>query len=216
MDSVYQFLIGILTSLISLVILLLRHRNTISDLYNNSIPAPWSLKFFLKNYSHQTMKNTQYLFTEQLVTSRRYRIKGRFDQAILHSTEKPTLDMIIENKFPVHVLPNKVHSEDMFQAGLYALALMDQRISITSTKLVIIYCLQKYALECTIKSKHQNCLKCGHSRVFVNRFAPSKVIKKLRKLDEVWNSYRKPKASPNKLKCRICPYDNSRCKYSKT
>jgi hypothetical protein len=128
---------------------------------------------------------------------------------------EPILDAIIERKFPVHVLPRKARLEDIFQAGLYALALMDQGVSVDSTKLVVIHCLQQNAMKCVLRKKSANCLKCPNSRVFSRQFRPSKIIEELGKLNEIWFAKRKPRASPSLVKCRVCPYGKSECKYSK-
>jgi hypothetical protein len=214
-DEGYQYLILIFVIFV-LAFLFLNRRYSISKLYNNSIPAPWTLNHFLKSQNRQNIDSDNlYLFSEQLVRSYRFKITGRFDQAILHTDDRPVLDAIIEKKFPVHILPRVVHKEDMFQAGLYALAIMDQEVSIDSAKLVVIYCIQEKALKCVQKTKAIACLECKYSRVFVKRFAPSKIIKQLKKLDEIWYGQRKPKASPSIKKCRICPYGESICKHSK-
>jgi hypothetical protein len=206
--------IFILLPFLLILILQLNRRENVSSLFRNSKPAPWSLDFYLKQHKHHKISKDLYIFTEQPVFSKHNRITGRFDQAILHWNTQPILDAVIERKFPVHVLPSKARSDDLFQAGLYALALMDQGISTDSTRLVVIHCLQKKAMKCVRKKRSANCLKCRYSRVFSKPFKPSKIIQKLRILDEIWLAKRKPKASPSINKCRACPY-KTKCKYSK-
>ena len=48
----------------------------------------------------------------------------------------------------------------------------------------------------------------------VKRFDPKKVIRSLKKMDEVWYNGRKPKPSPEQGKCRACPYSKGKCNYS--
>ena len=211
----YPEIIAISLILTFLLILILLRREPLSNLFGNAIHAPWSLSYFTNGKHEDKVGKNLYIFTEQPVYSQRYRITGRFDQAILHWETRPILDAIIERKFPVHVIPKEIRSEDIFQAGLYALALMDNGISTDSTKLVVIYCLQKNAMKCVLKKKSVNCLECKSSRVFSKQFSPTTIMKKLRKLDEIWFANRKPKASPSTTKCRVCPYRNSKCKYSK-
>jgi hypothetical protein len=48
----------------------------------------------------------------------------------------------------------------------------------------------------------------------VTRFKPKNVLRKLRRLDEVWYEGRKPIPIQEANRCRICPYSDSRCNYS--
>ena len=63
---------------------------------------------------------------------------GRFVGAVLHWEKSPILDIVIEYKFPVKHLPRQTRKEDVFQSGLYALALLDSGLSCSSTRLVTI------------------------------------------------------------------------------
>ena len=198
-----------------LVLLFLYRRDTISGLIRKSTHAPWNLDYFLKHRNRSKIGERYYLFSEQSVFSKQHRITGRFDGAILHWDTVPILDAIIERKFPVRILPTKVREEDIFQAGLYALALMDCGISTKSTKLVVIHCLQEKALKCVQKSRGAYCFSCENSRIFSKHFNPSRVMQELSKLDEIWFTRRKPRASPSSNKCRVCPYSKTKCKYSK-
>jgi hypothetical protein len=87
-------------------------------------------------------------------------------------------------------------------------------VSCASTRLVLVYCLQKNAKQC-IGRNHNDCVACGNGLVFSRRFNQKRVLRALEKLDEVWYHGRKPKASPNEWKCRGCPYGrNGTCNHS--
>ena len=143
-----------------------------------------------------------------------HRYIGRFDTAILHWEEAPVLDLVIDYKFPVRYLPEKKRSEDIFQAGLYALALYESGVSCSGTRLVNIYCLQDQAKRCMESSSIKECWRCGDSKIHVKRFNPKQVIKALKKMDEVWYDGRRPRPSPEHGKCRACPYSKDKCNYS--
>jgi CRISPR/Cas system-associated exonuclease Cas4 (RecB family) len=166
--------------------------------------SEWTLTEFLSLESRPNSKRS-FLFSEQSVFSLGHRFNGRFDNAVLHWEEAPVLDAIIERKFPTRHLPEKPRDEDIFQAELYALALMESGVSCSSTKLVLVYCLQKNAKEC-IGRNHPNCVACGNGLVFTRRFKQKRVLRALEKLDEVWYQGRKPKANPREWRCRGCPY----------
>lgn len=177
--------------------------------------SPWDLKTFLHLEKKRPKSNEAFLFSEELVISMGHQFKGRFDQAVIRWDEVPILDLLIERKFPVNILPDKVKSEDIFQAGLYTLALMEKGVSCSSTKLVIIYCLQKNARECVSVGIPGNCLKCKKGRIFQEKFRPKKVIRSIRKLDQMWYQGRKPRPNPETSKCISCPYrERHLCNYS--
>ncbi len=122
--------------------------STIRMKMRRAIPSPWSLFEFLHLKPSRWKFNLYYSFSEKTVRSLGYRFIGRFDKAIFHGDESPVLDLIIEHKFPVRHLPEKRGSEDIFQAGLYALALYESGVSCSVTRLVNIYCLQDRAKKC--------------------------------------------------------------------
>jgi len=177
--------------------------------------APWDLYEFLHLEPSKQKVKEYYRFNEESVRSHSHRFVGRFDSAILHWEEVPVLDLIIENKFPVSYLPEKVRKEDIFQAGLYALALEETGVSCRDTRLVTIYCLQDIAKRCLQGNTPKKCWDCGEGKIFSKSFNPQKIRKALKKLDEVWYKKRKPKASPTPSKCRVCPYSkNGKCNHS--
>ena len=114
-------------------------------------------------------------------------------------------DAIIERKFPTRHLPDKIREEDLFQAGLYALALMESGVSCSSARLVLVYCLQSSAERC-IGKNHSDCVACRKGAVFSRRFNQKRVLRALEKLDEIWFHNRKPKATPSEWKCRGCTF----------
>jgi CRISPR/Cas system-associated exonuclease Cas4 (RecB family) len=179
-----------------------------------AIPSPWDLSEFLTLRPSRWKIGKYYSFSEETVRSLGHRYVGRFDGAILHWEEAPVLDVVIEYKFPVNHLPEQSRPEDVFQAGLYALALMETGVSCTKTRLVTIYCLQDRAKRCVEGKSSKSCWKCGNSRIHTSRFNPRKVIKTLKRMDEVWYNGRKPKPTPGPLKCRSCPYSRDKCNYS--
>ncbi|MHA2142248.1 MAG: hypothetical protein ACXADC_08155 [Candidatus Thorarchaeota archaeon] len=175
--------------------------------------SEWTLSEFL-NLRRKPNPSKSFLFREQSVFSIGHRFSGRFDNAVLHWEEVPILDAIIERKFPVSYLPEKPRDEDVFQAGLYALALMESGVSCTSARLMLVYCRQSKARTC-IGKNHKDCISCGEGAVFTKRFSQKRVLRELDMLDEVWYSGRKPKASPDRWKCRGCPHGRNRtCSHS--
>jgi len=177
-------------------------------------PASWSLRDFLGLQSIRPNSSRSFIFQEEPIRSLGHRYAGRFDFAILHWEEAPILDAIVERKFPLRRLPSRPRSQDVFQAGLYALALMESGVSCSSTRLFLIYCLQESASRCIGKNE-VDCLACGKKAMFVRGFRPQKVLRGLRKLDEVWYRGRTPRATPNESKCKACPYGrDGSCKHS--
>ena len=159
--------------------------NTVSRIINRSIVAPWDLNTFLHLESESPEPNQYYSFAEEAVVSMGHRYNGRFDQAILRFEGVPILEIVIERKFPSRNTPEIVRTEDIFQAGLYALALMERGVSCRSTRLVVIYCTQKAASNCAIAGKSVNCFECGKGSIFQQKFNLKRVLKTLKKLDEV-------------------------------
>jgi len=181
-----------------------------------ALPAQWSLSDFLRMKPIRGVTNQYYYFSEEVVKSLGHRYMGRLDGGVLHLEEAPILDCIIERKFPMTYLPREARSEDVFQAGLYALALLEGGVSCSSTRLVIIYCLQEKAKRCLAKRLTNLCWRCSDGKTFVIKFKPNRVLKKLQRLDEVWYNGRKPKPTNEANRCRVCPYSSDRCNYSLT
>ena len=179
-----------------------------------AIQAPWSLNEFFKLKSSRWKLNQYYSFSEENVRSLGHRFVGRLDGAILHWEKAPVLDLVIEYKFPVKYLPKQARKEDVFQSGLYALALLESGASCSRTKLVTIYCLQDKAKRCLERKTTRECWRCGDGRTYVTRFKPKSVLKKLRRMDEVWYNGRKPIPAQEQSSCRVCPYREGKCNYS--
>lgn len=178
--------------------------------------ARWTLSQFLHLNSDRRTFGKSFIFREQTIRSLGHRYVGRFDYAVLHWKEVPILDAVIERKFPRNYLPSRPRPEDTFQAGLYALGLLQSGVSCSSARLILMYCLQEAARRCIGKNR-ADCLSCKKGTMFTQRFRPRKVLKALRKLDEVWFDGRKPKASPIPSKCRACPYGiDQSCRHSST
>ncbi|MFX1481861.1 MAG: hypothetical protein ACFFCP_01585 [Promethearchaeota archaeon] len=188
--------------------------STVGMKMRRAVPTKLTLLDFIHSKPSRLERNQLYLFSEETVRSLGYRFIGRFDTAVLHWEDAPILDLIIEHKFPIRHLPRQNRMEDIFQAGLYALALFESGVSCSSTKLVTIYCLQDDAKRCFERGSVAECWKCGKSRIHIKRFNPRSIIRTLKKMDEVWYHGRKPKPSPDPEKCRICPYSMDRCNYS--
>jgi hypothetical protein len=173
------------------------------------------LRSFLKPDSDGSRPRAKYLFNEESVHSMAHKFVGRFDSAVLSWDEGSVLDLMIERKFPKNYLPDKAWPEDMFQAGLYSLALLEMGVSCRKTRLVIIYCRQEDAKRCLEKEGTSDCLRCKKGRAFTKRFKPREVLKHLARLDEIWYNNRRPIPSPDRWKCRACPFGrNGRCNYS--
>ncbi len=196
-------------------LLWLRQTTNSKQLFITSKVANISLYKFLNLLPSKRELGTRHRFYEQSVRSLEHKLVGRFDSAVFHwSANGPVLDMIIEYKFPVRFIPQKAYSHDMFQTGLYALALADLGVITNNTRLVVLYCLQGVARKC-LKSRRHGCSLCGRGRIFVNSFKRVKIIKALERLDQVWSELRSPKAGPSKSRCIACPYSRGNgCKYS--
>ena len=179
-----------------------------------AVPTQWSLSEFIKMKPSRWKLNEYYSFSEENVRSLGHRYVGRLDGAVLHWESAPILDLVIEYKFPVKHLPQRAREEDVFQSGLYALALKESGFSCSTTKLVTIYCLQEKAKRCLDKKSTRNCWRCSDGRAFVTGFKPKNVERELRRLDEVWFEGRKPRPAHIASVCRICPYSEGRCNYS--
>jgi hypothetical protein len=179
-----------------------------------AIPAKWNLLDFLKLKPSRWNLNKYYSFSEETVRSLGHRFVGRLDGAVLHWEKVPILDLVIEYKFPVNHLPKQARKEDVFQSGLYALALLESGVSCASTKLVTIYCLQEKAKRCFDRKSTRECWLCSDGKTCVTRFKPNSVLMKLKRLDEVWYNGRKSIPAQNLSSCRACPYSNGRCNYS--
>jgi hypothetical protein len=179
-----------------------------------AIPAKLSLSEFLKMKPHRWELDQYYFFSEENVRSLGHRFVGRLDGAVLHHEETPILDLVIEYKFPLTYLPKQARPEDVFQSGLYALALLESGVSCSSTRLVTIYCLQERAKRCLDRKSKRECWRCSDSKTFVTRFKPKNVLRKLKRLDEVWYKGRKPRPAQEQSTCRVCPYRKDRCNYS--
>jgi len=176
--------------------------------------AQESLAEFIKTKKNRWGIKQYYIFSEENVRSLGHRFVGRFDSAILHWEDSPVLDAIIEYKFPVKHIPKIARPEDVFQSGLYALALLESGVSCSSAKLVTIYCPQEIAMSCLDRKSTRDCWRCGSASVKVTRFKPKSVLKKLQRLDEVWYNGRVPNPTQEPHNCRVCPYSNGRCNYS--
>lgn len=179
-----------------------------------AVSAPLCLSEFLTKKQKQWKNHTYYYFSEEAVRSLGHRFVGRFDGAVIHWDDVAILDLIIELKFPSQYLPRHKKPEDVFQAGLYALALMESGVSCSSTKLVTIYCPQDRAEKCLERKSIGDCWRCSESRSYVTKFRPNDVLRTLKRLDEVWYEGRKPRPTHDESNCRVCPYSNSRCNYT--
>lgn len=187
---------------------------TIGMKMRRAIPSPWSLSEFLQLKPSRWKFNQYNSFSEETVRSLGHRFIGKFDNAIFHWEDSPVLDLIIKHKFPVRHLPEKSRLEDIFQAGLYALALYETGMSFSSTRLVNIYCLQDRAKKCLESKSAKECWQCGDNKTHIKRFHPNKVIKDLTKMNRVWFNNQKLRPSPEQGKCRACPYSKGKCNYT--
>lgn len=179
-----------------------------------ALPAPWSLSEFLKTKPDRWKVNQYYFFCEENVRSLGHRFVGRLDGAVLHHENTPILDIIIEFKFPLKHQPKQAKPEDIFQSGLYALALLESGVSCSSTRLVTIYCLQDKAKKCLDRNSTRKCGLCSDGKTYVTRFKPKSVLRKLGRLDEVWYKGKKPRPTQEQRNCRVCPYSKDRCNFS--
>ncbi|MFW9907282.1 MAG: hypothetical protein ACFFEF_01795 [Candidatus Thorarchaeota archaeon] len=178
-------------------------------------PAQLDLNSFVRNGPNEKDSKRSYIFSEVPIVSMAHKFKGRFDHAILSWDTGPILEYIIEKKYPANYLPERASPEDIFQASLYALALKEKGVSVTSTQLVIIYCLQDLASTCPGAHRISQCSRCRGGRVFKSRFNEKATQRKLKQLDEVWYKQRKPRPNPSQENCRICSFGkNGICPFS--
>ncbi|TFG34916.1 hypothetical protein EU527_01010 [Candidatus Thorarchaeota archaeon] len=219
MNAVQNLLLFILLVVTVIAIALIRSQFHFTGFYSkikNSDLSPWGLHEFLLLLNPSKGKQGEYYrFNEENVRSHAHKYLGRFDTAIMHWEESPVLDLLIERKFPVNNIPKREREEDMFQAGLYTLALSESGVSCSETRLVTIYCLQATAKRCLEKNFPNKCWKCTVGKKYLRKYNEEDVMKHLKRLDEIWYFKRKPKASPSASKCRVCPYSrNGTCNYA--
>ncbi|MHA1216071.1 MAG: hypothetical protein ACTSPX_01945 [Candidatus Thorarchaeota archaeon] len=184
-------------------------------LLNNSVAASFPLYRLVNGTAPQLRRGQKYVFSEQTVVSMTWRYRGRLDHAVLHVEKGPVLDAVFEMKFPAEYLPHRVREQDMFQAGLYALAIRDMGASCRDTRLVVCYCSQTWAKRCD-KIGLENCVSCRHSVTFTGKFRPQKIERELQRMDGYWRGLRQPIPSPEHDKCRTCPYADKECQYAAT
>ncbi|UCE09268.1 MAG: hypothetical protein JSW61_09840 [Candidatus Thorarchaeota archaeon] len=190
------------------------HRH-LHGIIRDSVRSHWGLQEFLRLPRSQRKIGKWFMFSEQTVYSMGHKFTGRFDQAVLHWGKSPILDLMIERKFPVSHLPMKRRDEDLFQAALYSLALMESGVSCSSSRLVVIYCLQNQAKRCLKRTRGLECFKCGAGRVFHEPFSQRTVLSTLERLDEVWYNGRRPIPDPSFDKCMRCQFSrNGSCQYT--
>jgi len=176
--------------------------------------ADFSLGEFLHSRAETGSRRREFAFQEEYVASLGRRIHGRVDCAYLHMEEVPVLDLLVEMKFPLKLLPETVHAEDLFQASLYALALADSGVSCSHTRLEVIYCTQKQAEHC-FGQGGRSCVTCRRARRFHRKFDYKSTVATLSRLDEVWYEGRKPKPIARPEQCRRCPYSHDgACNYA--
>ncbi len=176
--------------------------------------ADFSLSQFLHSRAETSGRRRVFAFQEEYVASLGRRIHGRVDCAYLHMEEAPVLDLLVEMKFPLEILPERAHAEDFFQASLYALALADSGVSCSHARLEVIYCTQKEAERC-LGGSRQSCVSCRKARRFHRKFDYKGTVGTLSRLDEVWYDGRKPKPAARPEQCRRCPYSrDGACNYA--
>lgn len=164
------------------------------------------LTSFLQAAEKGAHRRGSYVFTEENVVSMTYRFSGRFDAAIIAWNSGPVLEAIVERKFPRKYLPTEAYREDVFQGSLYVLALKEKGFSVSSARIVIIYCIQDMAEKCMEKGTGLYCLSCGKGKVTISKLRERDVAKAIRKLDEVWYRGRDPEPNPSPSICRRCPF----------
>ncbi len=175
------------------------------SIIRSAVPAQTDIQSFIRR-QYDGMTGQYTLFCEQMVVSKTHQFHGRFDQAVLHIKDLPILDMVVEYKFVKNNIPRTPREEDVFQAGLYALALMEMGASCRHTLLVVVYCRQDVARTCQRRERSRYCIDCRHGHVFSRRFRTEQILKILDRLDEVWFLGRSPRPSPERSKCNQCPY----------
>ncbi len=209
--------IAFLTLLLGVAVLLMVIRSDLSEgsraLLARATPTDLTPIEFKELPPHKRTKTKQ-LLQEQTVRSLGHRYIGKFDAAVVAWEDAPIAHILLERKYPSNHLPTKARSEDFFQTGLYALALMESGYSCARTTLMVIYCLQDRALRCKENSNAFNCGACRSAKVFSRAFKPKDVLRKLRKLDEIWYAGRRPEPQPSQAKCQACPYGASACQFS--
>ncbi len=205
----------LLLLIVVLLLLALRDRSKRDTLLRDArtwVKAPTALGVFMAGMAHVT-PGQKYVFAEQRVVSETYRYVGRFDQAVLHWDKGPVVDAVIERKFPTTTLPGRARARDLFQAGLYALALVDSGARADDTRLVVVYCLQSVATRCTEGTTRRSCLTCRRGRVFQVPFDRGRVAAEVERLDREYRQGRL-RPVPSRETCGQCPFSRGDCKHS--
>ena len=184
--------------------------------FSKAVPADMTVSEFLSLDKRRRKNSTRLLLQEKEVRSLGHRYVGRLDAVVVSWQDAPVLHVVLERKFPAAQLPSRPRPEDLFQLGLYALALLESGMSCRSTRLMVTYCLQDTASRCFKKSDTPKCSLCSEGRTFTKQFRQKEVLEALSRLDEVWYGNRAPKPKPSSEKCRRCPFGSSHlCIYSK-
>ncbi|MGQ4910766.1 MAG: hypothetical protein ACP6KW_01220 [Candidatus Thorarchaeota archaeon] len=176
----------------------------------------WTVHEFLTLREKRRDLRGLILLQEQTVVSLTNRYTGRFDAAVVHrNADGAVLDVVLERKFPATHIPESARSEDIFQAGLYALAMKERGFRCDTTRLAVVYCLQETAEACLNQNSRRSCWECSRGRFFEREFKPKLVLKQIRRLNEVWYGKRKPRKASTPERCRPCPHSKSgRCNYA--
>jgi hypothetical protein len=192
-------------------------RRTAKDSLRNARSRDLAVFEFRKLKGRKRATGNKMLLQEQLVKSLSHRYLGRFDAAVVHWDSEPALDVVLERKFPSRYLPDEAKSEDIFQAGLYALAIMESGFRCKNTRLAITYCLQDVAEACFHSNRVRACWECEKGRFFEASFKPEQVRRQLRRIDEIWFKGRNPRPASSPEKCIPCPHSRSgKCNYAVT
>jgi hypothetical protein len=216
MSSLFMLtlLVGLLVAVAKLGTDLGRHAK---DSLSQSVTTDMTISEFINLERGKRKTGTKYLLQEQTIRSLGNRYIGRFDAIVASWEEAPLLHVVLERKFPTTYLPHKALSEDMFQLGLYALALLESGMSCSSTSLAVTYCLQDTAIRCMQRSGSRDCSRCREGQTFTRAFRPKEVLVTLSRLNEVWYGERPPKPRSAPEVCRRCPFEASGvCNHSRT
>jgi hypothetical protein len=218
LDTSVAFMLALLTVVASFLFLTSRLGRLPSSsvrILKRSVTPAFSIDDFLHSRVRESDAGRYYIFKEQMVYSTEHSFRGRFDQAVVRCEDKPVLEMVIERKFPTHSLPLNGRPEDFLQAGLYSLAFAERGVNCESARLLLMYCRQKDAQNCSRRSSLAKCATCPRGRLFQKRFRSHDVLRVLHRLDKVWTGERRARASPSHEKCVACAFGkNGYCEYS--
>ncbi len=207
-DGVFPLLL-LITFLLLVVVAIAREYIGLSKLLTGATP----LRGGLRSLADPKTLAGRYVLSELSVESRRWGYVGRADHIVVSKGAALTLDAVIEMKFPRVQVPRTAHSEDLFQASLYALALEEMGLQCDNALAVVVYCAQTNAERCRNRDL-QHCISCGKARVSTARYDRALTERKLKAMEGYWRGQRDARPASRRDRCGRCPFSADICPHS--